>query len=192
MGSTFVLDDMASPGKRDERDRGLRQRNKIDTQECKNQGLKSKRAELCDGNQREESCVRAGSVSNGRGKLVNSPHIPSAMYQTEPTCTCGKCTFNVNKKVAEQDALVKLMQFLMGLIPNFDVIRSQILNLNPIPSLNKAYAMVIAEETQKQKKQVANLTAEGIADTPISQDNGQNAKRDLANVFLSDEGSLKA
>ncbi|KAF7810415.1 UBN2_3 domain-containing protein [Senna tora] len=41
----------------------------------------------------------------------------------------------------------------MGLVPNFDVIRSQILNLNPIPSLNKAYAMVIEEETQKQEPQ---------------------------------------
>ncbi|KAF7834532.1 uncharacterized protein G2W53_009391 [Senna tora] len=174
-----------------------------------------------------------------------------------PTCTCGKCTCDVNKKIADQDGLVKLMQFLMGLTPNFDVIRTQILNSNLIPSLNKAYAMVISKETQKQvnvsyssmtegssalmaktfqgknegeaskrrdiskkdkfcdhckgkghtrdvcfkiygypewfkemkekraamqKKQMANLTSENAADTPVSQESESNNKGDLTNM----------
>ncbi|KAF7824070.1 uncharacterized protein G2W53_022214 [Senna tora] len=66
-----------------------------------------------------------------------------------PTCVCGKCTCNLNKKVANLDDTVKLMQFLMGLTSTYDVTSTQILNSSPLPSLNKAYAMVISEEAQR-------------------------------------------
>ncbi|KAJ8763304.1 hypothetical protein K2173_001442 [Erythroxylum novogranatense] len=40
----------------------------------------------------------------------------------------------------------KLMQFLMGLNPTFDNVRSQILNLEPLPHIDKAYSMVLRVE----------------------------------------------
>ncbi|KAF7808328.1 Cysteine-rich RLK (RECEPTOR-like protein kinase) 8 [Senna tora] len=67
-----------------------------------------------------------------------------------PTCTCGKCTCNLEKKVADLDESIKLMQFLMGLNPIYDVIRTQILHLTPLPSIDNVYAMVISEESHKQ------------------------------------------
>ncbi|KAF7824143.1 uncharacterized protein G2W53_022287 [Senna tora] len=78
-----------------------------------------------------------------------------------PTCTCGKCSCDVNKRVADLDDLIKLMQFLMGLTPSFDVIRTHILNLSPTPTVNKAYAMVIADESQRQINLSYSSTSEG-------------------------------
>ncbi|KAF7844614.1 uncharacterized protein G2W53_001519 [Senna tora] len=44
----------------------------------------------------------------------------------------------------------RLVQFLMGLNQTFEVIRSQILSLDPLPSVNKAFAMVVNIETEKE------------------------------------------
>jgi hypothetical protein len=44
----------------------------------------------------------------------------------------------------------KVHQFLMGLNDQYGIIRSQILNMEPFPSINKAYASVT-----KEKKQLA-------------------------------------
>lgn len=43
----------------------------------------------------------------------------------------------------------KLYQFLMGLNESFNQARSQILLMNPIPTVNQAYAMIISDECQK-------------------------------------------
>ncbi|KAF7816125.1 uncharacterized protein G2W53_030094 [Senna tora] len=67
-----------------------------------------------------------------------------------PECTCGKCTCGLHKKITDIDASIKLLQFLMGLNPIYDVIRSQILNLDPLPSANKAYSMVMRVEKQRK------------------------------------------
>ncbi|KAF7814664.1 metal tolerance protein C4 isoform X2 [Senna tora] len=67
-----------------------------------------------------------------------------------PECTCGKCTCGLHKRITEIDASIKLLQFLMGINPVYDVIRSQILNLDPLPSVNKAYSMVMRVEKQRQ------------------------------------------
>ncbi|KAF7845270.1 uncharacterized protein G2W53_002175 [Senna tora] len=56
-----------------------------------------------------------------------------------PTCTCGKCSCGLNKKLADMMSSTKLLQFLMGLNPIYDVVRTQILNLDPLPSVNKAF-----------------------------------------------------
>lgn len=43
----------------------------------------------------------------------------------------------------------KLIQFLMGLNESYDSIRSQILILDPLPTVNKAYSMVPRIEKQR-------------------------------------------
>ncbi|KAF7813169.1 uncharacterized protein G2W53_034145 [Senna tora] len=48
------------------------------------------------------------------------------------------------------DILEECFGFLMGLNPTYDVIRSQILNLDPLPSANKAYSMVMRVEKHRQ------------------------------------------
>ncbi|KAF2317440.1 hypothetical protein GH714_022309 [Hevea brasiliensis] len=44
----------------------------------------------------------------------------------------------------------KVQQFLMGLHDKFNVVRSQILNIEPLPSLARVYGLVAQEERQQQ------------------------------------------
>lgn len=41
-------------------------------------------------------------------------------------------------------------QFLMGLNETYNVVRSQILLLNPLPSVNHVYSMLVQEKSQRQ------------------------------------------
>ncbi|GKA24643.1 NSP-interacting kinase 1-like protein [Tanacetum coccineum] len=80
-----------------------------------------------------------------------------------PMCNCGKireCTCGVTKKFLEIDSRSKLMQFLMRLNDDFEAVRNQILSMDPLPNLNKAYYIVQQVEKQKQvTHQVADPTA---------------------------------
>lgn len=58
-----------------------------------------------------------------------------------PSCTCGLA---VEAKAYMENQ--KTMQFLMGLDEDFAQTRSYIIGLNPLPALNKAYAMVLRQE----------------------------------------------
>ncbi|KAF7813102.1 uncharacterized protein G2W53_034078 [Senna tora] len=77
-----------------------------------------------------------------------------------PTCTYGKCTCGLKKKVADMLASIKLLQFLMGLNPAYDVVRTQILNLDTLPTVNKAFAMVVTDEAQRE----INMTYSGVTE----------------------------
>ncbi|KAK4400618.1 Retrovirus-related Pol polyprotein from transposon RE1 [Sesamum angolense] len=65
-------------------------------------------------------------------------------------CTCGKCTCGCNKAKIDQTEASQLMQFLMGLNEIYDNIRNQILVLDPLPNVNKAYSMVLRVERQRE------------------------------------------
>ncbi|KAF7843553.1 Retrovirus-related Pol polyprotein from transposon TNT 1-94 [Senna tora] len=67
-----------------------------------------------------------------------------------PRCHCGKCTCEVNKRLEEKESSSRLMQFLMGLSQSFDALRGQILNLDPMPAVNRAYNMAIQLERQRE------------------------------------------
>ncbi len=66
-----------------------------------------------------------------------------ATYSVVLQCKCTAARELMLEKEGE-----KLYQFLMGLNDKFSVIRSQILNMEPLPNLNKAYALVVKEERQ--------------------------------------------
>ncbi|XP_076943782.1 uncharacterized protein LOC143614151 [Bidens hawaiensis] len=44
----------------------------------------------------------------------------------------------------------RLIQFLVGFNPSYDTIRSNILIMQPLPSINRAYGILIQDETQKE------------------------------------------
>ncbi|GJY98317.1 putative RNA-directed DNA polymerase [Tanacetum coccineum] len=72
----------------------------------------------------------------------------SNTHQT-PRCTCNKCSCEMGKKMNELREKEKLYQFLMGLDTNFAVIKTQILAMNPIPTLGNAYHLVAEDERQR-------------------------------------------
>ncbi|GJX20171.1 pyridoxal 5'-phosphate synthase-like subunit PDX1.2 [Tanacetum coccineum] len=70
-----------------------------------------------------------------------------------PTCNYGRmreCTCDVFGKVLLRDSNSKLIQFLMKLNDDYESVRSQILAMDPLPAVNKAYYIVQQIEKQKQ------------------------------------------
>ncbi|KAL2226108.1 UNVERIFIED_CONTAM: Retrovirus-related Pol polyprotein from transposon RE2 [Sesamum indicum] len=66
-----------------------------------------------------------------------------------PKCTCGGCTCGISKAIGEMNNGTQLTQFLMGLHENFDKERSQLLMMDPLPDLEKAFSMMFAVEQQR-------------------------------------------
>ncbi|XP_010251928.1 PREDICTED: uncharacterized protein LOC104593656 [Nelumbo nucifera] len=64
-----------------------------------------------------------------------------------PECTCGSA-----KAVADLTSFNHLMQFLMGLNDIYDHNRNQILLMDPLPSVNKAYSMITRVEKHMEVK----------------------------------------
>ncbi|KAL0426173.1 UNVERIFIED_CONTAM: hypothetical protein Sradi_1152100 [Sesamum radiatum] len=62
-----------------------------------------------------------------------------------PDCDCSSQRTLANKLASNQ-----LMQFLMGLNDSFDAIRNQILVMDPLPVVDKAYSLVLRVESQRQ------------------------------------------
>ncbi|KAL2240934.1 uncharacterized protein LOC105171280 [Sesamum indicum] len=67
-----------------------------------------------------------------------------------PKCVCAGCTCDVNKAMAEVTASNQLIQFLVGLSSVYEQARNQILLLDPLPSVTKAFSMLIRIEKQMQ------------------------------------------
>lgn len=61
-----------------------------------------------------------------------------------PPCTCGAL-----KAIEEINGRNRLMQFLMGLNDTFGIMRDQILGMDPLPYVNKAYFIVLKFESQR-------------------------------------------
>ena len=66
-----------------------------------------------------------------------------------PTCTCGKYLCNINKRLTDLQVKESVMKFLMGLNDFFSQVRTQVLLMDPIPSLSKVYSLLTQEETQR-------------------------------------------
>ena len=66
-----------------------------------------------------------------------------------PCCSCGKCVCGVNDKITTFHHQDSLMQFLNGLNDSYSQVITQILMMEPIPSIDKAFSLVIQEERQR-------------------------------------------
>ena len=74
-------------------------------------------------------------------------------FRPLPCCSCGKCVCGVNDKMNDkitsfhrQDSL---MQFLNGLNESYSQVKTQILMMEPSPSIDKAFSLLIQEERQR-------------------------------------------
>ncbi|KAL0445219.1 UNVERIFIED_CONTAM: hypothetical protein Slati_2244600 [Sesamum latifolium] len=68
-----------------------------------------------------------------------------------PECTCGcACTCDLVKAIAALVEQRQLIQFLMGLNDEYNNVRSQIVVTKPLPSVKRAYSMILRVEKQRQ------------------------------------------
>ena len=68
-----------------------------------------------------------------------------------PVCTCKGCKCGVSNKILAMYEEDKAHQFLMGLNDElYATLRSQILALDPLPSLDKIFNMTQQEESHKK------------------------------------------
>lgn len=76
----------------------------------------------------------------------------------------SRCKCNVTRRFSSVISQSKLVQFLMGLNECYDVVRSQILVLDPLPTVSKAYSMVLRIEKQKaiQNDLISNTEASAM------------------------------
>nr|GMC92503.1 retrovirus-related Pol polyprotein from transposon TNT 1-94 [Ipomoea batatas]GMD26179.1 retrovirus-related Pol polyprotein from transposon TNT 1-94 [Ipomoea batatas] len=86
-----------------------------------------------------------------------------ASYEQMPVCECGGCKCNISTKLDKRTEEEKLHQFLMGLDEiTYGTVRSNILAAEPLPSLNKAYGIVISDEKVKSMARVSEERGEPI------------------------------
>lgn len=64
-------------------------------------------------------------------------------------CSCGKCVCGGTKGLAEHYQMEYVMSFLMGLHESYAQVRGQLLLMDPIPTINKVFALVSQEEHQR-------------------------------------------
>ncbi|XP_074266640.1 uncharacterized protein LOC141589918 [Silene latifolia] len=66
-------------------------------------------------------------------------------------CDCGAiatCTCSLLKKIVQRENTHHILDFLMGFHKKYDSIRSQILALDPLPTINQVYAKIHQAEVQ--------------------------------------------
>ncbi|KAL0426863.1 UNVERIFIED_CONTAM: hypothetical protein Slati_2861100, partial [Sesamum latifolium] len=108
------------------------------------------------------------SVTQGTSTVVDYFNNLTALWDEleclmpTKTCTCGLCVCGFTKTTAEEDNLTKLVQFLMGLDYSYDGIRNQILIMDPFPSINKAYSMVLRVERQRLVNMQNSDNSDGV------------------------------
>lgn len=96
--------------------------------------------------QRENSTVTQGELTLAQyyTKLKKSWDELNCLTPV-PECSCGSA-----KTMADVLDATILIQFLMGLNDAYDSVRAQILLMEPLPSANKAYSMVLRVEKQRE------------------------------------------
>ncbi|GMI65892.1 hypothetical protein HRI_000258500 [Hibiscus trionum] len=103
---------------------------------------------------------RLFSLRKKLGELVQGQSSVSTYYtqlkilwdelmSIKPVCTCSLCTCDGVRKMVEEQQKEQVLQFLMGLNDFYAHVRGQILLLDPMPSINKVFALVTQEESQR-------------------------------------------
>lgn len=77
--------------------------------------------------------------------------------ETLPTCTCG-----ASRAIAEITNINKLIQFLMDLNEFFESVRDQILGMDSLLIVNKAYTKVVKFESQREILGAMNDNSESL------------------------------
>ncbi|KAK9667362.1 hypothetical protein RND81_14G250800 [Saponaria officinalis] len=101
-----------------------------------------------------------------------------------PLCTCGAldaCTLNA-----------KLIQFLMGMNHAYENVKTHVLTLEPLPPLNKAFALLHKIERQKHLDDQSDVHSDAVAFTSLGNpSDSPNAQKKPKLVSASDGSCVK-
>lgn len=84
-------------------------------------------------------------------------------YYPFPSCTYGKCVCKANKRLSDLQVLESMMKFLMGLNDSFSQVRTQVLLMDPLPSIRKVYSLLIQKEMQRSITNSFGVKVDSIA-----------------------------
>ncbi|XP_074318100.1 uncharacterized protein LOC141654888 [Silene latifolia] len=90
-----------------------------------------------------------------------------------PECSCGimeKCSCNILKKILEAASKEKLIAFLMGLNNSYEHLRTNILSMEPLPNINKAYSILQQVGSQKSISLIQDALDDASALNAAKQD----------------------
>ncbi|XP_074287519.1 uncharacterized protein LOC141612606 [Silene latifolia] len=103
------------------------------------------------------------SVSQANSSLIEYYSKVKQIWETLdsldpiPDCSCGKlaaCTCTLLKRMQARDQQAKLIRFLMGLNSGYDTVRTQILSMDPLPSISKVLGLLQKVEKHKQLTEI--------------------------------------
>lgn len=84
------------------------------------------------------------------------------------------------EKLTEHQDTDDLVQFLMGLNNEYEAVKDQILLLDPLPNVSKAYSMVLKVERQKKKNQQNDIFENSIM---LSKEDYQRSYSGKADIY---------
>ncbi|KAL0385944.1 UNVERIFIED_CONTAM: hypothetical protein Sradi_2988700 [Sesamum radiatum] len=100
--------------------------------------------------QREITLVTQGNLSiTDYFTKVRKLWDEVACLASTPRYVCGGCTCGVNDAIWHLIASQHVMQFLMGLHDSYNGEQSQILLIDPLPNIHKAFAMILSVENER-------------------------------------------
>ncbi|EOY00275.1 Uncharacterized protein TCM_010116 [Theobroma cacao] len=117
-------------------------------------------------------------------------------YRPLPCCQCGNCNPKCFKKYTDQYQKDMAFRFLNGLNDSFSAVRSQIILMDPIPTLDKVYSIVLREEAQRNIPFQAQPMLESsamlaAADTKKKNRKDLICKATVNNVTMSNDASTE-
>ncbi|XP_075087539.1 uncharacterized protein LOC142169564 [Nicotiana tabacum] len=89
---------------------------------------------------------------------------------------CPGCPCPESKQYAQHFEAQRLLQFLTGLNDSYAQSRNQIMMMTPVPTINKAYSLLVDQESQRNLVSMAQVTqlAEGLESTALYGNKGSN------------------
>ena len=88
------------------------------------------------------------------------------------------CVCNINQRLKDLQAKKATMKFLMGVNDVLSQVRTQILLMDPLPSINKAHSLFIQEEMQRSVTNSVRVESTVLA-TKSSGNNPKGKERPL-------------
>ncbi|KAH0699136.1 hypothetical protein KY284_013351 [Solanum tuberosum] len=123
-----------------------------------------------DGRFPKSICTKSVARSERKGTMSVADYhsrLRDLWDEYDALMPCPSCPCPESKKFGEHCDYQRLLQFLMGLNESYSTPRSQILMMSPMPTLNKAYALIIDQESQRNLASSASNSSGVIEGTAM-------------------------